>query len=407
MRILLTASTFPLELQGGWRRFVYDLAASLARHASVTVLAPGHKDARAREMMGPVDVRRFDYFWPRSKQELAYGTSMVDSIRESNWAKAQVPTFVLSQARALSQLIRRERFDIVNSHWMVPQGLTAAMVRKLSPSFAHVLSIHAGDVYLLDKLPGGAALAKFVMGQTQAVFADGSHVRDTLDRLLGRPSEALLQPMGAYVDLFARAEPMPSPFPDGFLLFFGRFAEKKGITYLLQAMPKILEAHPGLGLVLIGYGTLEHALREEAQALGLTHRVEFAGKRDHHEIVRYLHSCRLAVVPSIIDSRGETEGMPTVVIEAMAAGVPVVGSNVDGIPDVIRDRHNGWLCREKDPADLAEKVLLALDDPNVVAMREAALHTARHHDWPKVAERYLEVFERLLEQRTGRPGAAG
>jgi glycosyltransferase involved in cell wall biosynthesis len=395
MRILITASTFPLQLQGGWRRFVYDLAEALAAHASVTALVPGHPDAPAQETMGRVDVRRFTYFLPANKQCLAYGTSMVDSMRESLWARAQVPTLLAAQAWALRSLICRERFDIVNSHWMVPQGLSAAAVRRFSPKFAHVLSVHAGDVYLLNKLPGGARIAASIMRRTDAIFADGSHVRDTLDRLLGKSSQAILQPMGAHVDLFASAEPVPSPFPNGFLLYFGRFAEKKGVSYLLQAMPAILARRPGMGLVLIGYGTLENALRDEARQLGIESRVQFAGRLNHDQIVGYLHACKLAVVPSIIDSRGETEGMPTVVIEAMAAGVPVVGSDVDGIPDVIRDRQNGWLCRQKDPADLAEKVLLALDDPQLPAMRSAAVETARQHDWPRVAERYMEVFERV------------
>jgi glycosyltransferase involved in cell wall biosynthesis len=104
-------------------------------------------------------------------------------------------------------------------------------------------------------------------------------------------------------------------------------------------------------------------------------------------------------VPSIIDSRGETEGMPTVVIEAMAAGVPVVGSAVDGIPDIIRHGENGWLCREKDPEHLAETILAALDQSDDQRIRRAAAQTAEQHDWPRVAERYMEVFERLVPMR--------
>jgi len=403
MRILIPTSTFPLELQGGWRRFVYDLAAALAKKAEVTVLAPGAPGVSEREMMGPVDVRRFSYFWPKSKQCLAYGTSMVDSMRESAWAKVQVPTFLLAQTRALQSLLSKEHFDVVNSHWMVPQGLSVAMASYVSQPFKHVLSIHAGDVYFLNKLPQGKKLAKFIMKRTDAVFADGSHVRDTLDRLVGAPSNGILQPMGAHVELFRNAKAIESPFPGGFLLFFGRFAEKKGITYLLQAMPRVIAQFPGMGLILIGYGTLEAALRAEAQALGLSESVKFVGAKNHTEICEYLHACRLAVVPSIIDSRGETEGMPTVVIEAMAAGVPVVGSNVDGIPDVISDRVNGWLCREKDPVDLAEKIVTALSDPNAEQFRQRARETAAHHDWAQVADRYLEVFERLLQARGASP----
>jgi len=117
---------------------------------------------------------------------------------------------------------------------------------------------------------------------------------------------------------------------------------------------------------------------------------------DYAEIVRHLHSCRAAVVPSIIDSHGETEGMPTVVVESLAAGVRVVGSAVDGIPDVIRHGENGWLCREKDPEDLARNIVLALESPEASPVLEEGMKTAAHHDWAEVASRYAATFERVL-----------
>ena len=123
--------------------------------------------------------------------------------------------------------------------------------------------------------------------------------------------------------------------------------------------------------------------------------MRFVGRKGHAEIGRYLRGCRVAVVPSIVDRHGETEGMPTVVIEAMAAGARVVGSAVDGIPDVIRHGANGWLCRPADPAHLAAAVLRALDDPAQSPIAAGARETADRFDWPRVADRYREVFERL------------
>jgi glycosyltransferase involved in cell wall biosynthesis len=105
------------------------------------------------------------------------------------------------------------------------------------------------------------------------------------------------------------------------------------------------------------------------------------------------------VVPSIIDSHGEADGMPTVIVEAMATGTRVVASAVDGIPDVIRHGENGWLCREKDPEDLAEKILIALRDSTSSAVVRSALETAGRADWEAVATHYLRVFEQLTEAR--------
>lgn len=400
LRVLITASTFPLRPDDGRPRFILDLAQALAPHCDVTVLAPDAPGLRLRETIGGVRVDRFTYFHPRQRQCLASGLSMVESMRGSALAKVQVPLFVAAQVKAIGGLLESERFDVVNSHWLVPQGLAGAVQRDLGRTFAHVLSIHAGDVYLLRKLPGGRKLAAYVAGRSDAILSDGSHVRDTLDELLGRSSGAVLQPMGANLELFrARGgtNADPAPVAGDYLLFFGRLVEKKGTIYLIRAMPRVLERFPRMGLVLVGGGPLEGELRAETERLGLGHAIRFVGPQPHAEIARYLRHCHAAVVPSVIDRHGETDGMPTVVIEAMAAGTKVVGAAVDGIPDVIRHRQNGWLCRPNDPADLADKILAALENDGPASTAEA-LATAEQFSWPRVAERYMEVFDRVTRR---------
>jgi glycosyltransferase involved in cell wall biosynthesis len=106
----------------------------------------------------------------------------------------------------------------------------------------------------------------------------------------------------------------------------------------------------------------------------------------------------VAVVPSIVDDAGRTEGMPTTVIEAMAAGCHVVGTAVDGIPDLIRHGENGWLCRDKDPQDLAEKILAALDDVAGSSIVDAARATGAAHDWRAVASTYAQRFSALADR---------
>jgi len=398
VRVLISASTFPIREGDGLPRFVYDLAQALTKYADVVALAPDAAGAARHERMGDIDVRRFTYFLPRSAQALAYGHGIRANLRESWRVKLQPPLFVLCQAFATSALVRKERIELVNSHWMIPQGLSTALVAGVGRRFRHVLTVHAGDVYMLEALPFGRLLARFIVSRSDFVFAVGSHVRDSLDALLGRPSHASLQPMGANVPLFREGAGEPTAearFPAGFMLFVGRFSEKKGTVYAFRALPRVLERYPDLGFVVIGYGELEQELRDEVKRLGIERAVVFAGRKTHEEIGRYLRSCRVAVVPSIVDSRGETEGMPTVVVEALASGTRVVGSRVDGIPDVIRHRENGWLSNEKDPADLANKILEALDDPDDSHVRRKGADTADGLDWSAVAAHYARVFGEL------------
>jgi glycosyltransferase involved in cell wall biosynthesis len=284
---------------------------------------------------------------------------------------------------------------VVNSHWLVPQGFTSTLVKPFG-RYLHVLHVHAADVYFLRRFPFGALIARYVVRSSDVIFADGSHVRDSLDELIGFKSDAILRPMGVWTDQFSGGQATSSPFPEGYVLFIGRLVEKKGVTYLLRAMTQVTARHAGVGLLVAGSGPLEEQLKRETGLLGLDSVVKFLGSRTHPEVVDLIRGSRVVCVPSIIDSKGETEGMPTVVVEAMAAGALVVGANVDGIPDVLRDHENGWLCEPADPDDLADKLLEALTGKDTDAVSENARKTAARHDWQQVGEEYLTA---ILEQR--------
>jgi glycosyltransferase involved in cell wall biosynthesis len=395
MRVLISASTFPLRPGDGLPRFVLDLAQSLAASPCCTVsaLAPDAPDVPTREWMGDVDVHRFRYFWPRRWQRLAYGEGMPDNLRRSWLARLQSPLFVLAAARATRALVRREGIDVVNSHWIVPQGLATALARGRSAHFRHVVTLHGGDSYLLRALPFGRQLARYIVERADAVVTVSSNVRDNLDAVLGRPSGAQVQPVGVHVERFrAPAARIPSPFAGGYLLFVGRLVPVKGVDVLLRALPRVRVHHPGLGLVIVGSGVLEGSLRELAGALGVADAVEFAGRRTHEEIAGYLQGCRAAVVPSIVEADGRAEGMPSVVLEALAAGARVVASESGGIPDTIRDGENGWLAPPGDPQALAARLLAALEEPAGSPLLLRARRSADALDWSRVAERTLALF---------------
>jgi len=395
LRVLVTASTFPVQDGDGLPRFVFDLAAVLAEHCRVIALAPDAPGARVREQMGRVEVRRFTYFIPRHLQQLAYGDGVRENIRRSWLARFQIPSFLVAECLAIRRVLYSETCDLLNSHWLIPQGLCGAFALGTRRRIPHIVHVHAGDVYLLAKMRTGRAIARFVLNRTDHVFAAGSHVRETLNALVGWDSGAEILSMGVKTSVFGGCASEPAPVDGEYLVAVGRMVEKKGFAYLLRAMPAVLRRYPSLRLVIIGSGPEESRLRQECRELGIERSVLMPGRIAHECVVRYLRGARLAVVPSIVDRNGETEGMPTVVVEAMAAGLPVVGSAVDGIPDVIEEGVNGWLSREKDAEDLASTILKMLASP--VAMSEAARRTAVEHDWSAVGRRYMSTFREVMK----------
>lgn len=395
MRVLISTSTFPLREGDGLPRFVHELARALAVRCEVSVLAPGAPGAPDRERWDGVEIERFTYFLPRRAQRLAYGHGMGENLRRSWLARGQVPGFVGCQVRALRALLRRRSFDVVNSHWMVPQGLSAALVRGAS-GFAHVVTLHGGDAYLLARLPLARPLTRFVVGRSDALLAVSGNVRERLDAALGRDSGAELLPMGVDLARFAPStRPAASPFPAGFVLYVGRLAAIKGVSVLLRALPRVREAHPGLGLVVVGQGAEEAALRRQARALGLGEVVRFEGARGPDAVASWLSGCRVAVLPSLRRRDGRAEGLPAVLLEALASGARVVATATGGMPELLRHGQNGWLCRDGDPEDLAGQILAALADPPDSGLPERARASALPLGWPSVAERTLALFERV------------
>ena len=138
-----------------------------------------------------------------------------------------------------------------------------------------------------------------------------------------------------------------------------RFTEQKGITYLLKAMPKILEKHPGTTLFIGGEGELEEEHKKEAEALGLQNDVIFGGPR--FDIPELLKVFDLYMLPSL------WEGLPMVILEAMAAGCPIVATDVGGNSRAIIDGESGFLVEPKKPGVFAEAVNKLLDDQNLIA----------------------------------------
>ena len=139
----------------------------------------------------------------------------------------------------------------------------------------------------------------------------------------------------------------------------GRFVKKKGFEYLIDAVPQLLARHPTLQVVLAGHGDLENELRARAWAAGLTDRVRFPGLLAHQSVPLALAAADVAVVPSIRDDAGNVDGLPNVVLEALASGTPVIATPAGGIGSVVERRRErsagaragrGWPRRGHRPA---------------------------------------------------------
>lgn len=147
------------------------------------------------------------------------------------------------------------------------------------------------------------------------------------------------------------------------LLFVGRLVEKKGCTYLLQAMQQLQPRFPGLRLTIIGEGDLKPALQQEASSRQLN--VDFAGSANATEIRQQLARCWLFVAPSITAANGDAEGLGMVFLEAQALGTPVVSFRSGGLVEAVDEGVTALLSDEKDVTDLARNIADLLENSNL------------------------------------------
>ena len=201
-------------------------------------------------------------------------------------------------------------------------------------------------------------------------------------------SDAVEIPNGVDVAAMASAPPLPGyPRPGRSVLFLGRFDEpRKGMAVLLAALPALVERFPEVEVLIVGRGD-EEELREEAGELA--DHLRFLGQVDDAEKASALRSADVYCAPH---TGGESFGI--VLVEAMAAGTPVVASSLDAFRRVLLDGAAGRLVPVDDPAALAEALITILDDEELRARYVAAARTAvQRYDWPVVADQIMRVYE--------------
>ena len=188
------------------------------------------------------------------------------------------------------------------------------------------------------------------------------------------------------------------------LLFVGRLTEKKGVAYLLEALANLLATGRDAELTIVGSGRLEPDLRALCQTLGLAHRVQFAGPLPHIEVIQVMERAHVVVAPSVTAADGDQEGIPNVLKEAMALGLPVVATRHSGIPELVEDGVSGFLATERDADDLGRCLATVLDNPQRWADwgRAGRRRVESDYDAQRLNDELVTLYRRTIARRAER-----
>lgn len=389
-RLLVLASTFPGRPDDGTPAFVRDLALVEAEHFDTLVVVPRVPGAPRSERHGTLEVRRFRYF-PRRWEDLAHG-AIIENLRRRPSRYLQVVPLVVAEALATASAVRRFRPDVIHAHWVIPQGLVA---RVVAPRLPQLVTTLGGDLYALNARPL-RALKSWVLRHAAAVTVMNEQMRAAAVQLGARPATTRVLPMGADLGAVPAERPAPGRDRPLRLLFVGRLVEKKGLAVLLAALRG--GAPDGVETTVVGDGPLRDDL--EAAAEGLA--VRFVGQLGRSSLMRAYTEHDVVVVPSVLATSGDQDGLPVALLEAMGAGCAIVASDLPGLNEAVEDGVSGVLVRSGASDDLRRAIQLLAEDPARRAeMGAAARRRAAEFSVEAIGARYTELLASLVQDATG------
>lgn len=397
--LLFLTQTYPRFEGDTAGPFIRDLARGLVRGGDrVTVLAPHAEGVAAGWDDGGVEVATFRYA-PERHEVLGYGRSLEADEKVKGRAAVAAPLYALAARRAVRRRLKERRYDLVHAHWIVPNGVVAAGLRGAPLA----IGLHGSDVFLAEK-PGVRSFARWALGRARLLTGCSPELVDRV-RALGFPAErSRVIPYGVDVAAFSPDPERRSLWRDRLgvpagaplLLGVGRMATKKGFQVLIDVLPALLGEHPELRVVLAGGGDLLERFQEASRPWA--DRVFFPGPVLRDTLPDLYRAADLFTLPAVHDGKGNVDGLPNVILEAMASGLPVVASGISGIPLAVEEGRTGRLVAERDPAALLAALRGLLADP--AGAREMGERGRRKAEseltWDAVAARYREGYLSVL-----------
>lgn len=287
------------------------------------------------------------------------------------------PIYKYKNYNELPSIFRKKKVNIIHARF----GTTGAKLLsvKKKTKLPMLTSFHGFD------LPSNKNTRRKYGKNLRRLFKEGDlftatskNMRKILMKYGCPPKKVIVHHSGIDVHQFSfkpREKPKDKKIT---ILSVGRLVEKKGMEYLIDAFAKVRKKNSNVYLRIVGDGELRKKLKRKVRRLGLKKRIKFLGELTHEEVAKEMQKSHLFVLASLKDKNGNQEGIPNVIKEAMASGMPVVSTRHAGIPELVRDGESGYLVSEKNSKALS-KTLLKL--------------VRRPHKWEKMGEVGREIVE--------------
>lgn len=349
MKITILVGLFPPKWLAGTEIATYNLADHLARRGHEVHVITSH-----------------DASLPELSEESGF------TIHRITWPKIRFLGIVTFWAKICLK-IRTIKPDILHAQSLLC-GIPAVVAKK-SLKIPYVVWGQGSDIYLPDRFT--RMTSKSILQNADAVLALTEDMKQKIREICDK--EISVVPNGIDLERFKISSGDKKEGNAKAVIFIGRLHPVKGVQYLIEAMAIVRQQMPDVKLVIVGDGVERARLEKLAERLNLNDCIQFTGQVPQESIPRLMHQADVFALSSLSESFG------IVNLEAMAAGLPIVATNVGGIPDIVEEGVNGYLVNAKNPEEIAERVVILLQDDE---MREEISannrEKAESYTWDKV-----------------------
>jgi len=419
LRVVMLTSSYPLFAGDMTAPFIEEIAAGIAaRGHEVHVVLPNHPRLDRPMTEHGVHLHPFAVSPVRSwGAAWGYAGSLAGDVVLTKGAVAIAPFALAAAVWAVRRVVRDVDADIVQAHWVIPNGPPAALVARRTRT-PLVVSLHGSDVFVAERVLPARRAAEWAFAEASAVTACSCDLADRAVYLGADATGTTVVPYGVNADQFKPVDEATRAAVRGWyglppttplLLCAGRLVYKKGFAVAVDAFARIADAVPTARLVIAGDGPLDSELRAQAARLGIGERVIFAGRVDRARHPLLVGACDVYLLPSVHDHRGNVDGLPNALLDALAAGCAVIASDVAGVGLAVRDGETGVLVPEQRAEPLAGAILALLNDP----VRRARLGAAARVDvttrltWARTAMAFEQVFFAARDRMAQSGGGTG
>jgi glycosyltransferase involved in cell wall biosynthesis len=388
MKILHIVTAFPRDEKDIITPWLIEMLRHYEKHGLEAEIFTSSYKGLGDQIVHDLPVHRFRYFFKRW-ENLTHEETTPDRMKRSVLYKIMPAFYIIGGIIGLIRLLNREQYHAVHVHWPLPHAIFG-WVAKTFFGMPLVTTFYGVELrWVKRSMPLLKGFLSWSARISDKVVAISNYTAREIKELVDIPVEVIPYTISLPENVeFSNPRSSPS-----IILSVSRLVERKGIIYLIDAL-KYLPEELNIHLVIIGEGPERDRLKERALTQSLGQKVSMPGWVSETELADAYRNASVFVLPAIIDSKGDTEGLGVVLLEAMNYKVPVIGSNLGGITDIIIDQGTGLLVPPKDPKALAESLARILTDNHLrtKVTENAYQHLKHNFSWDSILNKWVRIY---------------